>query len=148
MFVRDQSGKVVRWFGTNTDITAQLRTEDALRENQRRLLLAEQVARIGTFEWSLQTGENQPAPELEAMCGLPPGGFAASRSTWLDLVCSEDRDRIGQCMREAMETGAFEAEWRVKRPDGTTRWLFGRAAVVKDDTGKPLRTIGANCRCH
>jgi len=145
--VRDQSGKLVRWFGTSTDITAQRRTEDALRENQERLLLAEQVARIGTFEWNLvETAANQPAPELEAMYGLPPGGFSASHGTWLDLVSPEDRDYTKRRMQEAMKTGApgaFEAEWRVIWPDGTTRWLFGRASVLKDDTGKPLRTIGA-----
>jgi light-regulated signal transduction histidine kinase (bacteriophytochrome) len=43
-----------------------------------------------------------------------------------------------------METGSFEAEWRVIWPDGTARWLFGRAWVFKDGAGKPLRLIGAN----
>jgi PAS domain S-box-containing protein len=32
----DETGKVVRWFGTNTDITAQLAAEEALREADRR----------------------------------------------------------------------------------------------------------------
>jgi PAS domain S-box-containing protein len=35
--VRDADGKVVRWFGTNTDISEQRRTEEALRESQARL---------------------------------------------------------------------------------------------------------------
>ena len=30
--IRDDDGKVVRWFGTNTDITEQLEAEKALRE--------------------------------------------------------------------------------------------------------------------
>lgn len=34
--IRDASGRVVRWFGTNTDVTAQLAAEDALREADRR----------------------------------------------------------------------------------------------------------------
>ncbi len=144
MPVRDSTGKVGRWFGTNTDITEQRQIEEALAQNQERLRMAQQVARIGTFVWNLQTGVSQLTPELEAMYGLPPGGFAAGRRTWQDLICPEDRDQGVRYVQEVMETGSFEAEWRVVWPDGTTRWLFGRAWVSKDDTGKPLRLMGAN----
>jgi PAS domain S-box-containing protein len=137
--------------GANTDVTERklaelevLRVKVDLAENQERLRLAQQVARIGTFVWNLQTGESQLTPELEAMYGLPPGGFAAGQRTWQDLICPEDRDQGVLYVQEAMETGSFAAEWRVTWPDGTTRWLFGRAWVSKDDTGKPLRLMGAN----
>ena len=142
--VRDPAGKVVRWIGTNTDITEQRLIEDALAENQERLRLAQEVARIGTFVWNLQTGVSQLTPELEAMYGLPPGGFAAGHRTWQDLICPEDRDQGERYVQQAMETGSFAAEWRVTWPDRTTRWLYGRAWVSKDATGKPLRLMGAN----
>ncbi len=142
--VRNPAGKVVRWIGTNTDITEQRLIEGALAENQERLRLAQEVARIGTFVWNLQTGVSQLTPELEAMYGLPPGGFAAGHRTWQDLICPEDRGQGERYVQQAMETGSFAAEWRVTWPDGTTRWLYGRAWVSKDDTGKPLRLMGAN----
>ena len=37
MPVRDRGGKVARWFGTNTDISEQRRTEEALRESRAKL---------------------------------------------------------------------------------------------------------------
>jgi PAS domain S-box-containing protein len=37
MPIRDAEGRVVRWFGTNTDITGQLEIEQRLRESERRL---------------------------------------------------------------------------------------------------------------
>jgi PAS domain S-box-containing protein len=144
MPVRDPAGKVVRWLGTNTDITQQRLIEKALAENQERLRLAQEVARIGTFVWNLQTGANQLTPELEALYGLPPGGFAGSLRSWQDLICPEDRDQGERYVQEAMETGSFAAEWRVTWPDGTAHWLYGRAWVSKDETGKPLRLMGAN----
>ena len=36
MPLRDAQGKVVRWFGTNTDISEQRRTEEALRDSEER----------------------------------------------------------------------------------------------------------------
>jgi light-regulated signal transduction histidine kinase (bacteriophytochrome) len=46
-------------------------------------------------------------------------------------------------MQEAAATGGFEAEWGVIWPSGVKRWLFGRVCVLNDETGKPLRVIGA-----
>jgi PAS domain S-box-containing protein len=144
MPVRDSSGKVARWFGTNTDISEQRKTEQALRESEERLRLAQQVARVGTFEWNLQTGFNRWTPELEAMYGLPPGGFAGTQRAWEELIHPADRPEAVRRFQKAMDTGGFEAEWRVVHPDGAIRWLFGRGWVFKDDSGKPLRLIGVN----
>ena len=49
------------------DITQQKRAEQALRESESRLRLAQQVAGVGTFEWNWQTGVNTWTPELEAV---------------------------------------------------------------------------------
>jgi PAS domain S-box-containing protein len=144
MPVRDRVGQVVRWFGTNTDITEQRKTEQSLREYQERVRLAQQVTRVGTFELNLQTGVNRWTPELEAMYGLPPGGFAGSREAWEELVLPEDRDRASRFVQDAMATGSSEGEWRVIPPGNSTRWLFGRGWVLRDDSGKPLRLIGVN----
>jgi PAS domain S-box-containing protein len=43
--VQDESGRVTRWFGTNTDITDQMATERALRDSEERLLAGEQALR-------------------------------------------------------------------------------------------------------
>jgi PAS domain S-box-containing protein len=144
MPVRDSGGKVVRWFGTNTDISDLRRTEEALRESEERLRLAQQVARIGTFEWNIQTGVIRWTPELEAIYGLPPGGFPGTQGAWEQLIHPEDRAEAARQVRQAIDTGGFEAEWRVIQPNGAVRWLAGRALVFKDDSGKPLRLIGVN----
>jgi PAS domain S-box-containing protein len=126
------------------EITQQKRSEQALRESEARLRLAQQVARVGTFEWNIQTGVNTWTPELEAMYGLQPGEFAGSQKSWEELVHPKDRAGTVNQVQQALETGKFEAEWRVVWPDGTLRWLAGRGWVFKDDEGKPLRLLGVN----
>ena len=144
MPVRDGDGKVAGWFGTNTDISEQRKTEAALRESEERLRLAQQVARVGTFEWNIQSGVNRWTPELEAMYGLPPGGFAGTQQMWEELVYPDDRPEAVRRVQAAMETGSFEGEWRVVWLDGTLHWLFGRGWVFRDESGRPLRLIGVN----
>jgi PAS domain S-box-containing protein len=118
--------------------------EQALRESEERLRLAQHVARVGTFEWNIKTGANRWTPELEAMYGLAPGGFAGTQGAWKQLLHPDDRDDAERRVERAMKDGAFEGEWRVLWPDGSTHWVLGRASVIKDQAGAPERMIGVN----
>jgi PAS domain-containing protein len=59
---------------------------EALRESEARLKMAHRAARIGSFEWNLQTGVNVWSPELEAMYGLESGEFPRAGSAWEKLI--------------------------------------------------------------
>jgi PAS domain S-box-containing protein len=119
--------------------------EDALRATAARLRLAQQVSQVGSFEWNIETGVNVWTPEMEAMYGLPPGGFARTQPAWEDLVHPEDRPGAVELVKRAFETGApTEGEWRVVWPDGSVHWLSGRWQVLKDAGGTPLRMTGVN----
>ena len=84
-----------------TDITERDRAEAALRESEQRLRLAQEVAHVGTFDWDIQAGVNHWTPELEAMYGLPPGGFAGTQEAWEQLVHPEDRPKVVTRIAEA-----------------------------------------------
>ena len=126
------------------DITEQRRAEEGVRQGEERLRMAQRVSKIGTFEWNIHTGVNTWTPELEAMYGLPPGGFSGTQKAWEDMIHPEDRPQVLRAVGEALANGDFAGEWRVVWADGSTHWLAGRASVFKDDDGKPLRLLGIN----
>ena len=129
----------------STDITERKKAEEALFESRSRLLLAQQAARMGTFDWNIQSGVNTWSPEMESMYGLTPGSFAGSQPAWEDLVHPDDREKAIASVRRAVESGApVEDEWRVLWPDGSVHWLFGRFQVFTDDSGTPLHLTGIN----
>jgi PAS domain S-box-containing protein len=132
-----QSGRV--------QVVRLLAAEAALRESEERLRFAQQVASIGTFDWNIQTGVNTWAPELEAMYGLPTGGFPGTQAAWEALVHPDDRARAVQRAKESFETEApAEDEWRVILPDGSDRWLAARWQVFKNAAEGPIRMMGIN----
>ena len=129
----------------STDITDRKKAEDALRESRARLVLAQQAARMGTFEWNVQTGINIWSTELEAMYGLKPGEFVGTQPAWEDLVHPDDREKVIASVERAFETGEpAEEEWRVTWPDGSIHWIYGRFQVFKDSAGEPERLTGIN----
>jgi PAS domain S-box-containing protein len=121
------------------------RALDAAAESEERLRLAQEAARVGAFQWDLASGVNTWTPELEALYGLPPGGFARTEAAWEQLVHPDDRADMIRRVEEATETGApAEAEFRVVWPDGSVHWLVARWQVLKDRSGKPARMSGIN----
>ena len=127
------------------DITEKKTAEDELRASEERLRLAQQAAHIGAFEWNIRTGVNTWTPELEAMYGLPPGGFGGTQTAWENLVHRDDLAEVQQWIKEALKTGRpMTGEWRVVLPDGSVDWIAGRWQVFMNDSGEPSRMIGIN----
>jgi len=127
------------------DITERIRSEEGLRKSEERFRLAAQAAGIGTFEWNIRTGVNTWTPELEAMYGLPPGGFGGTQSAFENLVHPDDRTRVIELDDWALKTGQpTTGEWRVVWHDGSVRWIAGRWQVFMDECGNPSQMIGVN----
>jgi PAS domain S-box-containing protein len=121
------------------------KSEEALRISEERLRLAQQAARIGTFEWNIQTGVNTWTSELEAIYGLPSGGFGGTQTAFENLLHPEDREEVTRLASESIKTGQpSRGEWRVVWPDGSVHWITGRWQVFMDASGEPLRLVGVN----
>src|SRR6201987_5544701 len=143
--IKDSTGRVVGCSGIARDITGRKLAEESLRASEEGLRLAQQAARIGTFEWNLRTGANTWTPELEAIYGLPTGGFGGTQSAFENLVHPDDRAAVIKLTAQSMKTGQpSNGEWRVVWSDGTVRWIAGRWQVFMSESGKPSRVVGVN----
>jgi PAS domain S-box-containing protein len=141
----DEQGKLLRVIGMVANITERKQAEEALRASEERLRLAQQIARIGTFDWNIRTGVNTWTPELEAMYGLPPGGFGETQTAFENLVHPNDRAGVIKLVDAAMRSGhPTKGEWRVVWADGSVHWIAGRWQVFMDASGEPSKMIGIN----
>jgi PAS domain S-box-containing protein len=118
--------------------------EDDSERNQEILKLAQQIGKIGHWEWNALTDENQWSSEIEALYGLPPGGFEGGYEGWAKLVHPDDLPKAEEDVRRALATGEYFTEFRVVWPDGSIHWLETRAKVFKDAQGRPARIFGVN----
>ena len=123
-----------------------LQNQERLQASEERLRLAQQAARIGTFERDLRSGVVASSTELELMYGLSPGAFDGTPTAFFEsLIHPEDRERVMSLVSQAMKDGLpTSAEWRVVWPDGSVHWIAGSWQAFMDAAGKPSRMIGVN----
>jgi PAS domain S-box-containing protein len=142
----DAQGKLRQVIGMVADITDLKAAEEALRASEGRLRLAQQAARIGTFERDVRTGRVTWTAEMESIYGLPPGGFDGTTNTFFEkLIHPADLPKVMDLSETAFKTvQPIEAEWRVIWPDGSVHWIAGRWQVHGDDSGQPSRVLGVN----
>ncbi|HEY3216749.1 MAG TPA: MASE1 domain-containing protein [Candidatus Eisenbacteria bacterium] len=124
-------------------IRERTRAEERLRASEARLLEAQQVGRIGSWEWDMERNRVWWSEALYALYGLDPDSFGASYEAFLELVHPDDRDRVhGIVQAAARDAQPFSFEHRIVRPDGTVLTMHARGRVVTDPSGKPLRMMG------
>jgi PAS domain S-box-containing protein len=122
---------------------AHARDEEALRESEARLRLAQDAANAGTWEWDLRTNQNFWSDELWKLYGLELHGCEPSYEAWRQTVHPDDRGRVEAAVQEAARRGIeLKAEWRVRDRQGEERWLMSRGRPVHDASGQTARYRG------
>lgn len=121
-----------------------LKTEIEERQKvQERLTLAQQISKIGTFEWNIQAHAITWSAELESLYRRQPGELNGQFDAWLNTLHPDDRDRIEQEFTQAVERGReFSTEFRILTPAQHVRWISVQSSIFNDASGHPLRMIG------
>jgi PAS domain S-box-containing protein len=110
------------------------------------LALAEQSAGVGVWSIDLTTQRVRATAQFFRIMGLEPTSDSIPVEVVRALRHPDDRERVLAGFRRALEQGtdAYEIEYRIIRPDGNPRWIFGRGRVIRDSAGQPTRYSGVD----
>jgi PAS domain S-box-containing protein len=142
MPVRDAEGKVIRWFGTNTDISEQKQIEAELRKSKERLDLALEVASVGEWEVDLILHTGSRSQRHAEIFGDISSAPDWSFGSFIEHVVPEHRAEVAEKVKDSLISGVWDFETQIRRADGEIRWIWARGCSLLDETGKPVRMYG------
>ena len=140
--LRDESGAIVKWYGTNTDIDDRKRAEEQVRRSEAFLSEAQQLTRIGSFSWRVATGEIKWSEQLYRIFG-----FEMGQPVTFDRISSrvhpEDLPLIYDMIEKAQHSVSdFEYEHRLLMADQSVKHLHLIGHAIRDREGQ-LEYVGA-----
>jgi PAS domain S-box-containing protein len=141
--IRDENGAIVRWFGTNTDVTDQVEAENALRDSEARFReLADNMSQFawtadatGWIYWYNKRWHDYTGASLEEMQGWG----------WAKVHHPDHVDSVVRRIRNSFENGTpWEDTFPLRGRDGNYRWFLSRALPIRNDDGEVVRWFGTN----
>jgi PAS domain S-box-containing protein len=144
--IKDSEGRLVQWFGTNTDVDQLKRIEQSLRVTQARLESTLEASSVGTWTWDLASdrliGDEFTARMFSIAASAAAEGLPAA--AYLQVVHEEDRAGVAVALERAIQLcGAYDIKYRVRQSDGAFRWLQARGRVESNGAGQATHFHGA-----
>jgi PAS domain S-box-containing protein len=121
--LRDESGNIAGWYGTNTDIDDRKHAEERLRRSEAFLAEGQRVARTGNFSFQIATDEVRFSEQLYHIFGFD-AGVPVTVGQIRDRIHPEDQsvffENLGKARRGECE---IENDLRLLLPDGSVRYI-------------------------
>jgi PAS domain S-box-containing protein len=139
--LRDDAGKIIKWYGTNIDIEDRKRAEARVGQAETELRLA--LDTIPALAWSAGADGsadfvNRGWVEYTSLSLEDTKG-----SGWSSRIHPDDRDKFVDKFLKAVAAGTpYEDEGRIRRADGEYRWFLVRGTPFRDESGTVVRWYG------
>ncbi|MCX6954155.1 MAG: PAS domain S-box protein, partial [Verrucomicrobia bacterium] len=126
------------------DITANRAAERALRESEQRFKLVARAVSDVVWDWDLVADTLWWSEGFLTVFGFAAREVEPSVQAWTGRIHADERGRVMDGMRLAIDTGAesWNAEYRLRRKDGSYAFVQDRAYILRDAAGKAIRMVG------
>lgn len=141
--VLNRRGEVGKVAAIARDVTERRIADRALRESERSLEEAQRIAHVGSFRLSADGDTASCTDEMYRILGLEPGSVAPTLTVFMSFVHPDDRAEVESRLQHSRATGErYDLKHRIVRPDGSVRYVHGRAEARLELDGKPGELLG------
>ena len=127
------------------DITSRKETERELRKSEKRLIRTQKIAHVGNWELDLESQKIWISDEACLIIGIEETENYISIARMINIITVEDRPRFEFASKKLVNDGnEFDITYKIiKVNSGEIRLVHSRAELIKDETGKASKILGA-----
>jgi PAS domain S-box-containing protein len=141
--VRDDTGRIVRWYVLLTDIDERKRAEEALRASE--LNLRKIIDTVPALAWSARSDGSADFFNQHYLNYIGLSLEQAQDWGWSAVVHPDDLSRVVDAWQSIRASGSpGEGELRLRRADGEYRCFLFRASPLRDEHGNIVKWYGVN----
>lgn len=145
--IRNDEGKAIKVVGSMKDITKTKQYEQELLLSKERFELAGKATSDAIWDADLRNDTIHWGEGFETLFGYQVEKGNQSSNTWIDHVHPDDRERVLRMHYNVVHNQPTEKFWqdeyRFIRADGTVAHVLDKGIIIRDDSGKAFRIIGA-----
>lgn len=150
-FIRDKKGKVTRVTGVWRDVTETNKKNHQLQKALNRLknehLRINQISEVTSmmmWECNLKTRRMTWLANKKILDDFKLSGAKFTMDDWEKSICEEDRDRVIQNFKDAVNSGRndFFETYRVIKADGSLAFVIDQGKIIRDKKGTPVQAYG------
>ncbi|HEY9837104.1 MAG TPA: ATP-binding protein, partial [Vampirovibrionales bacterium] len=139
----DRDGIVESVLSLSRDITEYKLAQATSDRNQERLRLALESAKLGLWDYDLESQNISVSLRCFEIFGLDLPSTVIQYARFVECLHPEDRDRVNRAVQRAITDQAdYDIEYRIIRPDKSLRWIAAKGRAFYDDKGIAVRMGG------
>ncbi|MHC5199665.1 MAG: PAS domain-containing sensor histidine kinase, partial [Planctomycetota bacterium] len=124
------------------DVTDRMQNQQKLRDSEAALRKAQQIARLGFYDWDLQNNTITASDGLKSFFGCKPDEQLTFEHV-VESIHPDDRKQFVEADFESRTKGVpFSMDYRVVLPSGKIRWAHDQSEVTVDKQGNKVRMFG------
>lgn len=132
-----EDGNVISVEGMAHDITEQLIAEEALRSSTLRLMEAQRIGHIGSWQWDSSTGNLLWSDEVFKIFGRSRSDFSLNYDSFFNCIHPDDRKELQERVDHALVNGKpYDINHRIVLPDGSERIVCEQGEILFDKNGQ------------
>jgi PAS domain S-box-containing protein len=143
----DKEGKANVAVAIFDDVTERVKTQEALKESEERLKMAQRIAHVGNWEYYVKEDRAIWSEEAFRIFGLKPQLYGPNVNDYVARIHPQDREAINKTMEQMLFSESLLSkasfDYRIIREDGSVRTIHSERMVreVGNDE-KPTRILG------
>ncbi|MGM3307737.1 PAS domain S-box protein [Anabaena sp. WFMT] len=143
--IHEDNGQLSHFIGIQNDITKRQEAEAALKEKEERWQLALEGNQDAIWDWNIITNQTFRSDKWAELLGKQEHQFVSDNKDWSDRIHPDDYDRVMTIKQDYLNRKIpnYIVEYRMRRNDGSYKWVLVSGQAIWDEQGNPVRMVGS-----